>query len=230
MPIFIVSLLSLFFGWYDTPQTPVYLNSTIYSSHYFDSLGLVNVQEVDDFIQIDLKYASEDNFLKTNLYGHLNMCYAPELVALKLHLAQEYLSQLKPNYKLLIFDLTRPLSIQWKMWNLCKLPESKKINYIASPSVHSVHNYGAAVDLTILDASNQPLDMGSAYDEFANASNTSNEIDNFENGILSDLNYKNRRLLRKVMAHAGFEPISSEWWHFNYCTIIEAKRTFKLIQ
>jgi zinc D-Ala-D-Ala dipeptidase len=159
----------------------------------------------------------------------LNACYAPELVALKMHLAQEYLHQLKPNYKLLIYDLTRPLSIQWKMWNLCKLPDSKKINYIAHPSVHSVHNYGAAVDLTIVDEFDQPLDMGSGYDEFANASNTSNEIDNFEDGILSDINYKNRRLLRKIMAHAGFEPISSEWWHFNYCSVSEAKRTFKLI-
>jgi zinc D-Ala-D-Ala dipeptidase len=211
-------------------QDPPYMADIRYSANYFDSIGLVNVNEIDENIQVDLKYASEDNFLKTNLYGQLKECYAPELVALKLHLAQEYLHQLKPNYKLRIFDLTRPLTIQWKMWQLCKLPDNKKINYIAHPSIHSVHNYGAAVDLTIVDENNQALDMGSLYDEFANTSNTSNEIDNFEKGVLSDDNFRNRRLLRKVMAHAGFEPITSEWWHFNYCTITEAKKTFKLVQ
>jgi zinc D-Ala-D-Ala dipeptidase len=227
--IFITFLLFLL-GFSGATQNNGRISSLTYSSNYFDSLGLVNVSEIDESILIDLKYASEDNFLKTNLYGNLKECYAPELVALKIHLAQEYLNELKPNYKLLIYDLTRPLTIQKKMWDLCKLPESKKINYIAHPSVHSVHNYGAAVDITIVDENNVPLDMGSTYDEFANASNTKNEIDNFEGGVLSDDNFKNRRLLRKVMAHAGFEPISSEWWHFNYCTIIEAKKTFKLIQ
>jgi zinc D-Ala-D-Ala dipeptidase len=227
--IFITFLLFLL-GFSGATQNNGLISSLAYTPNYFDSLGLVNVNEIDETILIDLKYASEDNFLKTNLYGNLKDCFAPELVALKIHLAQEYLNELKPNYKLLIYDLTRPLAIQKKMWDLCKLPESKKINYIAHPSIHSVHNYGAAVDITIVDENNVPLDMGSAYDEFANASNTKNEIDNFESGVLSDDNFKNRRLLRKVMAHAGFEPISSEWWHFNYCSITEAKKTFKLIQ
>jgi zinc D-Ala-D-Ala dipeptidase len=229
MQTIFISFLLFLLGFSASTQNNQVLTGATYSPNYFDSLGLVNINEIDEVILVDLKYASEDNFLKTNLYGNLKACYAPELVALKIHLAQEYLDQLKPGYKLLIYDLTRPLTIQKKMWDLCKLPDSKKINYIAHPSIHSVHNYGAAVDLTIADENNVPIDMGSKYDEFANASSTSNEINNFESGVLSDENFKNRRLLRKVMAHAGFEPITSEWWHFNYCTIIEAKKTFKLI-
>jgi zinc D-Ala-D-Ala dipeptidase len=233
MLAFIFPLLFWLFGYGQNHSTNNQSSAAAtlkYTPQYFDSLGLVNIQEVDEAILVDLKYASEDNFLKTNLYGNLKDCYAPELVALKLHLAQEFLVKLRPKHKLLIFDLTRPLAVQKRMWDLCKLPDSKKINYIAHPSVNSLHNYGAAVDITIVDENDHPIDMGSAYDEFANASNTSNELDHFEDGTLSEENFRNRRLLRKVMAHAGFEPISSEWWHFNYCSISEAKKAFKLIQ
>lgn len=41
---------------------------------------------------------------------------------------------------------------------------------------------------------------------------------------------ENRLLLRRVMTDAGYKPLRSEWWHFNFRSREEAKRNYKVIR
>ena len=47
---------------------------------------------------------------------------------------------------------------------------------------------------------------------------------------LSKESLANRILLRHVMLKAGFKGITSEWWHFNSCSKLEAAKKFELIE
>lgn len=77
--------------------------------------------------------------------------------------------------------------------------------YIAKQSSHS---RGSAVDLTLLDMkTGKELDMGSPFDLFSEASHPDYR------GITEE-QYENRMLLRRVMLRNGFAPIDCEWWHF----------------
>jgi D-alanyl-D-alanine dipeptidase len=93
----------------------------------------------------------------------------------------------------------------------------------------SLHNYGAAVDVTLADSLGQPLDMGTPFDHFGRAAGTRDEQALIEQGLLNRQQVQNRRLLQQVMRHAGFRSISGEWWHFNACSLQEAKRRYTLM-
>ncbi|MFK7970948.1 MAG: M15 family metallopeptidase, partial [Bacteroidia bacterium] len=120
--------------------------------------GLVNVATLDPSILVELKYASKDNFLKRNVYGVLNKCYLQPEAAAKLVKASELLQEGYPDLRLLVYDAVRPRSVQFAMWRIVK--GTPQQSYVASPKSGSVHNYGAAVDLTLATADGTPLDMG----------------------------------------------------------------------
>ena len=48
-------------------------------------------------------------------------------------------------------------------------------------------------------------------------------------GKLTEQERENRRLLRRIMREAGFRPLPTEWWHFNYCSRAEARSRYKCI-
>lgn len=192
--------------------------------------GLVDVQKMDSTILIDLKYSSTDNFLKADVYEDINHCFIQPDVAQKLSLAQMLLRAKYPDWSLKVFDGARPKSVQQKMWNMLQMPVSEKVNYVSNPKNGSVHNYGAAVDLTIVNESNEELDMGTAYDFFGEKSYPKLEDELLKKGELTELQVSNRRLLREVMNKAGFRTLPTEWWHFNSCSRDEAMIKYKLIE
>lgn len=204
---------------------------TSYLEHVFMSYDLVNLQHLDSTIGVTLRYADTNNFLKTNFYDGLRHAYLPCEVALKLCNAQYYLKQVSPALSLVILDATRPLHIQQMMWDSLDMPPDKKFNYLSPPYEPSLHNYGCAVDLTILDESkNSLLDMGTGFDAFTPLSQPALEWKFLKSGELSREAVDNRRLLRTVMKMAGFSSIPSEWWHFGYCSKETAATKFKLIK
>ena len=196
---------------------------------YFASKHLVNIHALDTSVQVSLLYATNSNFLHKIIYNNLHDCYLPCDVAIKLANAQFYLKKKYPYYNLIVFDATRPLSIQQQMWDELDLPYSTKINYLAHPNDISLHNYGAAVDVGIIGENNLLLDMGSNFDSFELLSNPSKEMECLKNNTLSKEAYYNRLLLREVMLRAGFTSISSEWWHFNATTKNNAASKYELI-
>ncbi len=177
--------------------------------------GLINVQSLDSNIRVDLKYSSEDNFVGVDVYGELELCYLQPAVAQKVAQAQAILSKIKPGYHLLIYDGARPLQVQQILWDTLAKPEEIKHLYVANPEEGSIHNYGSAVDLTISDSGQVPLDMGTAYDYFGELAYPNKEEDLLASGALTKYQVENRRLLRDIMLQVGFTPINTEWWHFN---------------
>lgn len=194
--------------------------------------GLVNIKTVDSTIMVDLKYSSTDNFFGEDVYGELSNAYFQEITAMKLKKANQELKEKHPELSLLIYDGVRPLSVQHILWNkLDSIPPKKRKDFVADPQEGSIHNYGCAVDLSIIDTqTNKALDMGTKYDYFGYLAYPRKEKEMLESGQLSNIQYQNRLILRTAMISAGFEPITSEWWHFNLYSRKQAKRRFKIIQ
>lgn len=124
-------------------------------------------------------------------------------------------------YRLKVFDAYRPATAvkHFVMWGLEDLdqrmkpffyPDLEKTElfrrgYIAGKSSHS---RGSTIDLTLFDMNTgREVDMGSPFDFFGEKSHP-----DFK-GITED-QYDNRMLLRKLMTEGGFLPIDCEWWHF----------------
>lgn len=177
---------------------------------------------------IDLKYGTTDNFMNENVYREFNRAFLHKLAAEKFFNAVKNLKKEKPKFKFIVFDVLRPRSIQWLLWNKVKGTDQQK--YIANPESGSNHNYGMAIDLSILDENNNELDMGTAFDEFADLSQPKLESQFIEQNKLTSQQIKNRLLLRGCMESAGFKQLSTEWWHFDALPKAEIREHYKIVE
>jgi zinc D-Ala-D-Ala dipeptidase len=151
-------------------------------------------------IDLDFTYATTNNFVKTQLYPCPRCFLHPEVAKAVQRVSQQLQQQGYGGLRL--FDCYRPQPIQQKMWAI--KPDER---YVANPTRGSDHNRGIAVDLTILDRSGKPLDMGTSFDEFSPKSHHTYLE-------LSPQVLKNRSFLKKTMSAAGFHHINTEWWHY----------------
>ena len=198
-------------------------------ARYMDSLGLVDVTELDSSLVVKLMYTQADNFTGEVLYDDLSEAYLHPDAAYALVKAQRALKELHPSYSLLIYDAARPMSVQKKMWNVVK--GTPKYRYVSNPNNGGgLHNYGLAVDISIQDSSGQPLPMGTKVDHLGAEAHITRESELVRNGKMSEAERQNRILLRKVMKEAGFRALPCEWWHFNFCSRDVARQKYKLIQ
>jgi D-alanyl-D-alanine dipeptidase len=194
------------------------------------SAGLIDIKTVDSSIIVDLKYSSCDNFLFVDLYGELTKCYLQPDVAVKLKNAQQILKKKFPYYSLIVYDGVRPRSIQLKMWDTISVPRSERSKYVSNPQNGSLHNFGAAVDLSIIDQNGIVLDMGTPYDFFGEMAYPREEERMIKEGKMTHKQLYNRQILREAMVEAGFLSITTEWWHFNSCLRREAIEKYKIIE
>ena len=162
---------------------------------------LVDVQKVIPGVVLDIRYATTNNFTGQQLYP-FSKCYLRRTSAEKLRAAQAELATM--GYGLKIFDGYRPLSVQWKMWEV--YPHA---GYVADPRKGSRHNRGAAVDVTLIQLSDgAELPMPTPYDDFTEKAHRK----------FSDLPaevIQNRELLERVLTENGFVGLYTEWWHFD---------------
>uniref|UniRef100_A0AB33IXU4 D-alanyl-D-alanine dipeptidase n=1 Tax=Prevotella sp. GTC17253 TaxID=3236793 RepID=A0AB33IXU4_9BACT len=191
--------------------------------------GYVNVKQVEPTIQVSLMYARADNFTGRVLYDDLREAYLHPEAATALGRAQRRLKQLRPDLSLKVYDAARPMSIQQKMWD-CVKNTSKDI-YVSNPAHGGgLHNYGLAVDITLCNARGDTLDMGTKIDYMGTAAHIDREDALVAARKISSRARDNRRLLRQVMRHAGFRGLRTEWWHFNFKSRAEAKRSYQVIK
>jgi len=153
-------------------------------------------------IPIDIRYATSNNFMHQPLYpiakAYLRAPAARALADVQRELAPRGLG-------VNVFDAYRPYSITEKMWEPIKNPD-----FVADPAKGSRHNRGAAVDLTLIDLrTGEELPMPTPYDDF-----TERARHDF-NDLPADA-IANRALLRDVMTKHGFDPLPSEWWHYDF--------------
>ncbi len=197
-------------------------------------LGLLDVRSIDPSLIIDLKYSSRENFLRKDVYGDLDRCYLQREVALMLKEAHKSLRRKYPRYRFIVYDGARPRSVQKTMWEMVR--NTKLRRYVANPTAGSNHNFGAAVDLSIveiIDAGKRAcklLDMGTGYDHLGPLTQPRYERRHLRDGLLSQAQIKNRRILRDAMMSAGFRMIGVEWWHFNAFDSKEIRRRYPLIE
>lgn len=193
-----------------------------------DSMGYVNIELTDPSIVVEMVYATPDNFVGETLYDDLTEAYLLPEAAQKLAGAQKALKRSHPGYSLIIYDAARPMSAQRKMREIA-VKRGKQI-YVSNPANGGgLHNYGAAVDISIIDGNGKPLPMGTPFDFLGPESNTDKEGELVRTGKITEQELENRLLLRKVMTDAGFRTIRSEWWHFNLCSRKEAIVKYPLI-
>ena len=164
--------------------------------------NLVDISEMSSAFDYEVRYATPNNFIGEVLYDCAKCLLQPE-VAEALLKANQYFCE--KGYKIKLYDCYRPLSVQKAMW--AKVPRP---TYVANPyGKGSIHNKGAAVDLTLVTLEGCYIEMGSDYDYFGRESHIDNV--NFSEDILA-----HRKLLREGMQQFGFQTVRTEWWHYSY--------------
>lgn len=182
----------------------------------------------DTALAIDLKYAKADNFLGADLYGEFRIPFLHRIAAAKLDSAARMLASERPGAKLVVYDALRPRSVQYRLWE--KVKGTAREKYVANPATGSMHNYGFAVDLGLLDASGKPMDMGTPFDDFSDLAQPRLESDFLKSGALTPAQIADRKLLRRVMEKSGFIQLPLEWWHFDALPKSEVKSGYRIVE
>lgn len=160
----------------------------------------VRVKDYIPDIYVDLKYATADNFTGAVIYDFQD-AYLRYGTVRRLNEVQEEVK--RDGYSLKIWDGFRPVSAQFKLWEIC--PDSR---YVANPNTgYSSHSKGNTVDITLVGRDGAEIMMPTGFDDFS---------------AMADRNYsdcseeaaRNAEYLENVMLNHGFVPYDGEWWHF----------------
>ena len=181
--------------------------------------GFVYVKDLIPSIVEDIRYAGDHNFIGRPVDG-----YAVPRAVLTVEAARALSAAAKAftakGYTLLVYDGYRPqravnhfmrwaediadIAAKAEFYPDLDKAELFERGYIARRSGHS---RGSTIDLTLLDSSGQPLDMGGEFDWFS-------PVSGHDYASLTDTQKANRLLLKTGMMDAGFSPYSEEWWHY----------------
>ena len=162
--------------------------------------ALIHITEQTHDVAIELMYATEKNFTGQVIYEH-PLCFLHPQAECSLRKAIAAARELF-GLRLKILDAFRPQEAQEALWAVAPNPD-----YIADPAKGSNHTRGVAVDLTLIDASGQALDMGTPVDTMSAASH------HFHEAHPPAIQVNRMRLLT-VMLEAGFVHHPREWWHY----------------
>ena len=204
--------------------------NTVYDTNGIS--GFVNLTDVVPDAILEIRYYSTYNFVGRRIDGYL------QPTALLSREAADSLRAVSDDlkaqgYRLKIFDAYRPQMAvdhfaRWgkdlgdtlmRRYFYPNINKSLlfKLGYIAH---HSGHSRGSTVDLTLFDMnSEKEVDMGGTFDWFGHESHPDcggnlQTLKYRTNDTLTDIQFQNRMLLRKVMLKHGFKPYENEWWHF----------------
>ena len=187
---------------------------------------LVDVEPLHPAFQLDIRYATKDNFAKVKAYP-VAKCLLRASVAKKMVKAQRWLDKKYPGTYLIFKDCYRPNDVQAVLWDAVK--NTKMRRYVANPHTKtgSIHSYGAAVDLTLGRKGQGELAMGTPYDFLGKLAEPRHEQKYLASGQLTKKHVKNRKLLRRLMTKVvGLRMIRNEWWHFNLDTAKNIRKRF----
>lgn len=162
-------------------------------------LPLLPITEAMHDVLIDLIYAGADNFTGQVIYEHPLCFLHPQAEAC---LRKAVVAARELGLRLKVLDAFRPQEAQEALWAVAPLP-----GYVADPAKGSNHTRGVAIDLTLVGADGQVLDMGTPVDTMTAASH------HFYAGHCPAVQINRARLLT-VMLEAGFLHHPQEWWHY----------------
>jgi D-alanyl-D-alanine dipeptidase len=168
--------------------------------------ALVDVRTYARGIQVDVRYATPNNFTGAPLPGYCK----PR--ALLLPGAARRLARVQRGLRgrglgLKVFDAYRPARASRAMVRWARRTNREWLltqGYIAR---RSNHNLGTTVDLTLVTRrTGEELDMGTAFDAFTPRSTTTRA----RGRVL-----RNRLTLKNAMEGHGFVNYRREWWHYD---------------
>ena len=163
----------------------------------------------EDFVRVldyipdmyqELRYAADRNFTGQVIYdfsdAYLRYGTVKKLAAVCNDLAELGLS-------LKIWDGFRPVSAQFKLWEVCPDP-----TFVANPEKgFSSHSRGNTVDVTLVDRDGNELEMPSEFDDFSAKANR-------DFSDCTETAAAHAQLLEVLMEKHGFYGYFDEWWHF----------------
>ncbi|PTA89030.1 D-alanyl-D-alanine dipeptidase [Kosakonia sp. H7A] len=161
--------------------------------------SLVDLAERFPQLNIDMKYATTDNITGQQIYS-VACCLLHSDAAKALEKSIEIARV--AGFTLKVLDAYRPQKAQAMLWRAC--PDQ---DYVVPLSQGSNHSRGTAIDVTLIDADGNVLDMGTGFDEMNVLSHP------YHPGLATPFQH-NRLLLNAVMLGGGFCGIATEWWHF----------------
>lgn len=173
-------------------------------------------------IAVDLRYAGTDNFAGRVLTQGLDCAWLRREAAAGLETAADWLRAARPGYRLLVLDALRPQRIQQAIWH--DVVGTPMQAYFADPARGSIHSYGMAVDVTLINAQGVESDMGSGYDEMNLKSHPALDAEHLALGVLSAAQITERGWLHAAMVRGGFRGITTEWWHFDHGDRVAVRR------
>ncbi len=150
-------------------------------------------------VDVALAYAGSDNFMGQAVYRQ-GRCWLHDDAAAALARAIALAAEQGLRFK--IYDAFRPSEAQWALWHHTPDPD-----YVADPRRGSPHSRGVAVDLTLIDADGNELDMGGPVDDLT-------ERGHHDAADLAPAARRNRLLLLGIMTAAGWDWYVREWWHY----------------
>jgi D-alanyl-D-alanine dipeptidase len=161
---------------------------------------LVDVGASDPELLLDIRYATEDNFLGRAVYDAPRCLLVPDAAE---RLREAELRLRAEGYALVVWDCYRPRSVQYAMWEILPDPD-----YVADPDKGSRHNRGAAVDVGLRALDGREIVLPTAHDDFTPRAHR-DATDLPAEAIAT------RERLERAMTTAGWIPLSTEWWHFD---------------
>ena len=203
------------------PAPPTISIDALGSSPDFRALGTLPQ------VCVDLRYASTRNLLGHDLYSPHDCAWLHAEAAAALELSAQWLQAHHPELRLCVLDAARPHRVQELFWTHVQGTPMER--YFANPARRSIHSFGMAVDLTLLDAQGHELDMGTGFDDTTELSHPALEDHLAAQGLLRSEHLRHRALLRHAMQHGGWQGIATEWWHFDFGDRETVRARYQLI-
>ncbi len=178
-----------------------------------EDADFVRVTDYIPTIEVDLKYATKDNFTDSVIYDFSD-AYLRYGTVKKLQTVTDIIAA--DGYSLKIWDAFRPTQAQFKLWEICPDPV-----YVSNPNKgFSSHSRGNTLDVTLIHTDGSAVEMPTDFDDFS---------------ALADRDYSdvpesaaaNARYLESVMKEQGFKPYQGEWWHFSDTDTYEVDSSFQ---
>ena len=133
----------------------------------------------------------------------------------------------RPGAKALVLDALRPQRVQQQLWDA--LDGTDLQMYLANPERGSIHSFGMALDITILDEAGSELDMGTGFDDLTERRIRRWSRRCWRAARSPTQHIANRQLLRDAMFQAGFQGINTEWWHYDCGDRDVVRQTFRRV-
>lgn len=181
-----------------------------------DDDDFVRVADHIPSVQQELIYATADNFTGQPIYEFTEV-YLRYGTVKKLAEVSEELAQ--QGLYLKIWDGFRPVAAQFKLWEVCPDP-----TYVANPTKgHSSHSRGNTIDLTLVDAEGNELEMPTGFDDFSSKADR-------DYSDCTETAAANAMLLQSIMEKHGFSGYFGEWWHFSDTDSYPVEESFQPVE